>query len=112
MKSRIILTALLLGLAQSATAGDRITSQAYEVVLSEFRAPATENGGASFKPCSECERKIVRVTSATRYSVNGQPLSLEKFRQALARASGRDETSITVLHHLESNTIVSVSAYI
>lgn len=112
MNLRIIFTALLLGLALSAAAQDRITSQAYEVVLSEFRAPATVNGGASFKPCSQCERQVVRVTPGTRYSVNGTTLSLEKFRQAIAQASDRDEKSITVLHHLESNTIVSVSAYI
>jgi len=112
MKFKIIFTALLLALAQSATADDRITSQAYEVVLGEFRAPATASGGASFKPCSTCDRQIVRVTPNTRYSVNSRVMSLEKFRQAILQASNRDEQSITVLHHLESDTIISVNAYI
>lgn len=112
MKIKTLVTVMLLCLGLSAGAADRIISQAYEVVLSEFTAPATENGGASFKTCSECDRRIVRVTSGTRYSVNGQAVTLEEFRRAVAQADDRDEKSVTVLHHLESDTIVSIDVYI
>ncbi|MDH3352325.1 MAG: hypothetical protein OEM60_09815 [Gammaproteobacteria bacterium] len=112
MKIKTLIAVTLLCLGFAAAAQDRIVSQAYEVALSDFRAPATENGGAAFKECRNCARRIVRVTSGTRYAVNGQSLSLEKFREAISKADDRDEKSVTVLHHLESDTIVSIDVYI
>jgi hypothetical protein len=112
MTIKTLITVTLLCLGLSAAAQDRIVSQAYEVQLSEFRAPATENGGAAFKECRDCTRMIVRVTSGTRYSINGEALSLENFRLTIAQTSDRDEKSVTVLHHLESDTIVSIDVSI
>jgi len=109
---KTLIAATLLCVSLSAAGQGRIVSQAYELQLSDFRAPATENGGAAFKECSDCTRRIVRVTSGTRYAVNGQSLSLAKFREAIAQASDRDEKSVTVLHHLESDTIISIDVYI
>lgn len=109
---KTLIAVTLLCVSFSAVAQDQIVSQAYEIQLSDFRAPATENGGAAFKECRGCQHKIVRVTSGTRYSVNGQALSLEKFREAIAQTNDRDEKSVTVLHHLESDTIVSIDVYI
>ena len=106
MKIRTFIALVLLGL--SAAAYSDIVSQAYEVSLSDFRAPATENGGIAFKPCSDCERRIVRVTSATRYAISGKKVRLKDFRKAVVQADDRDEKSVTVLHHLESNTIESL----
>jgi hypothetical protein len=112
MKIRTLIAVTLLLFGLSAAAQDRIVSQAYEVVLSDFRAPATENGGAGFKECRDCKHRIVRVTSGTRYSVNGQALSLKKFRQAIAQIDDHDDKSVTVLHHLESDTIISIKVFI
>jgi len=92
----------------TAAADYRIVSQAYEVALSDFRAPATANGGASFKPCGSCERIIVRVTPATRYAVNGKSVRLKDFRKAVRHANERDVKGLLVLHHLESDTIESI----
>lgn len=112
MKIKTLIAATLLCLSLSAAAEDRVTSMAYEIALSEFSAPATENGGASFKPCSSCDRKIVRVTSDTRYAVNEKSVRLEDFRKAILQADDRDKTPVIVLHHLESNTIISLSVSI
>ena len=99
----------VLSLGMSIPASGQIVSLAYEVPLSEFRAPATTNGGASFKECSDCERHLVRVTEATHYVINGKSMQLQEFREALMHATDRDEKSVTVLHHLESDTIESIS---
>ncbi len=112
MKIKTLTTITLLCLSLAAAVQSQVISQAYEVVLSDFRAPATENGGASFKECEDCERKIVRVTSGTRYAVNGAAVQLKDFRNAVARAHDPDEKTVTVLHHLESDTIVSISVTI
>ena len=110
MKIQTLIAFALLSLAVSGVAnGQRqVQSRAYEVVLSDFRPPATSNGGAAFKECQECERRLVRVTNATRYSVNGKTVRLDQFRTAVATATNRDETLVIVLHHLESDTLTSI----
>ena len=109
MNIKLLVAVTLLCLGMSVAAAEEIVSLAYEVPLSEFRAPATTNGGASFKECSECERHLVRVTAATHYVINGKSFGLQAFREALMHATDRDEKSVTVLHHLESDTIESIS---
>lgn len=109
MKIKLFLTALILGLALPASADYEVVSLAHEIALSNFMAPATQNGGLSFKECSECETQAVRVTSNTQYVFNGKALQLDKFKQAIQPLRDRGSVSVIVLHHLESDTIVSVS---
>lgn len=106
IKTLVMATLLCLGLAMTAQA--QVISQAYEVALSDFSAPATANGGVSFKQCGSCDRQIVRVTAGTRYAINNRTVRLEDFRRAVSQASNRDKTWVTVLHHLESDTIESL----
>lgn len=107
IKKLFTITLLCIGFAAGAQ-GD-VVSQAYELTLSQFMAPTTANSGIAFKECDDCENLRTRVTDATSYSVNGDPVSLEKFRQAISQIRDREETSVTVLRHLESNTVVSIS---
>ena len=110
MKIQTLITIALLSLVLSGVAngqGKTIVA-AYEVVLSDFRPPATSNGGATFKACTKCERQLVRVTAATRYSINGKTVRLDDFRSAVATARNRDTTLVLVLHHLESDTLKSI----
>ncbi len=86
-----------------------VVSQAYEIALGDFRAPGTRNGTVSFKECDDCERKTVRVTAETRYTINGRTVRLEDFRKKVAQAGGRNNAAVTVLHHLESDTIVQIN---
>lgn len=101
----IALVSLVLSLAASAD----VVSQAYEVALSDFRAPASANGAAAFRACGGCEQKLVRVTESTRYAVNGKTVQLIDFRKAISQARNRSNIPVIVLHHLESDTIESVS---
>ncbi len=109
MNIKFLVAVTLLCLGTSIPASGQIVSLAYEVPLSEFRAPATTNGGASFRECSDCERHLVRVTAATHYLINGKSMRLQAFKEALMHANDRDEKTLTVLHHLESDTIQSIS---
>jgi hypothetical protein len=109
IKKTIALTLFSIGLAfttQSLATGlGPVVSQAYELTLSNFRAPATENGGVSFRECDMCEQMNVRVTSGTRYTISGKTVKLQDFRKAISRVNNRGGVAVTVLHHLESDTI-------
>lgn len=97
------------GLAQAASAQEAfpVVVKAYEAELRSMRLPGSTNGTLSFKPCSECEYKTVRVSPNTRYEANGETYHLEDFRQAVA-ALGRSHTAVTVKHHLESDLITAI----
>lgn len=112
MRIKFIVAALALCLALPAVAQFKVISEAYEVSLKGFRAPAHEAAGVLFKPCSQCEQKRVRVTERTRYAVNGKTVRLEDFRRTIENAPDPDEVAITVLHHLESNTIEMLDAWL
>jgi len=112
MKIKTLITVALLCLGLTAAAQSQVVSQAYEIALNDLRSPATENGGVAFKECGKCEFMRVRVTSSTHYVINGKTVQLKDFRTAVRHANDRDEKTATVLHHLESDTIVSISVSI
>ena len=85
-----------------------VVVKAHEVQLTGLRLPASSNGTLGFKPCNDCDFESVRVTPATRYEANGQDLSLEDFRNAVARITDRANAAVTVKQHLESDTITFV----
>jgi len=105
IKKSIAITLFSIGLAFStqafATNLGPVISQAYEIVL--------ENGSVSFKKCDDCERVTVRVTAGTRYTINGKTVKLQDFRKAISRANNRGGVPMTVLHHLESDTIEMIN---
>ena len=108
MYIKTLISFAVICLALSVAAEDRIISRAYEVMLSNFRAPVTTNGGIAFKECDECDSILVRVTIATRYSINGKTVRLEDFRKAVTQTEDSDEKLVIVLHHLESDTVESL----
>ena len=112
MNTKTLIAIALLGLGISAAAfgQGKVVSMAYEVNLSAFHAPATSNGSISFKECGDCTKYLVRVTEATRYSVNGKSVRLADFKEACLLANDRNSKSVTILHHLESDTIQSIDA--
>ena len=109
MNIKTLITVTLLSLSLSMAVQGDVVSQAYEIALGDFREPATENGGASFKACDDCERKLVRVTAATRYTINGEPVRFADFRRVIRDARSRSSAALTVLHHIQSDTIESIS---
>jgi len=112
MNIKLLITILLLSFGFAASAENTVISMAYEIYLSNFRAPVTANGGVTFKECEQCEQRSVRVTPDTRYAINGKAVRLEDFRKAVSQADDRDETVVIVLHHLESNTVESLNVSI
>lgn len=108
---RSFLAALLLGIAATAAADFVVVSEAYEVRLTELRLPGTVNGTLAFRECKSCDYRTIRVTSGTSYQANGESLTLEDFRKALEDVPNPSDTTVTVLHHLESDTIRAVQAW-
>jgi hypothetical protein len=112
MNIRKSLICALLVVSLPAVAEFTTISRAYEIALSDFRVPATPSSGAMFKECAECDMMSVRVTPKTQYVVNGKSITLKAFRKAVFQIHDRAAETIIVLHHLESDTIVSISVTI
>ena len=109
MKFRTLLAITLLSVGLITSAQGEVVSLAHEVALSNFRAPANENGTAAFKECSDCKFTVARVTARTQYKLNGKSVRLADFRQALSKVEKRDNVPVIVLHHLKSDTIESIA---
>ena len=107
MKIKTLFAIALLGISFSTTA--QVVSQAYEIALGDFRAPVSQNGVVVFQECADCERRLVRVTPATRYTINGKSVQFDDFRKTIGPAGSREHGDVIVLHHLESDTIESIA---
>lgn len=108
---RTVLAILLLGLALPAAADFTVVTEAYEVALSNLRLPGTVNGTLTFRECDECSYRTVRVTAGTRYELNNEALTLEDFRKAVEDVRNPSDVTVTVLHHLESDTITGLKVW-
>lgn len=111
MTIRTLLAALLVCLSVPAAADFVLVSKAYEVTLSELRLPGTANGTVTFRECETCDWHTIRVNAATRYEVNDQPLTLEDLRKGLEDVRNPSAVPVTVLHHLESDTIKAIRVW-
>ena len=109
MKIRAILVAVAVCLSLPALADFRTVARAYEVHLSEFSVPVTHNGIITFSECATCPSHSGRLTGDTQFIVNGKAVELKEFRKRVLQVRDRAHESVTVLHHLESDTITSVS---
>ena len=112
MKSKFTVFALLICLALPAAAEFETVSAAYEVSLSNFRVPATPNSGVILQKCDDCERVAIRVTPKTEYTINDEAVTLKQFRKTIFKIRDREDETIIVLHHLASDTVLSVSVTI
>ena len=112
MHSRKLLVLVLLGLSLAAAADFRTITEAYEVYLSDLRLPGSENGTLTFKQCSDCELQTLRVISKTRYWINNRDFALTEFKEQLKRIRNRRDQNVSVLHHLESNTIKAIKVWL
>jgi hypothetical protein len=108
MKIKMIVAALLLCISVPALAQFTTIAEAYEVRISDVRLPQNELGTIAFKKCSECDYETRRTSRATVWEFNGERMSLEKFRRALATVDRSENIPVQVLHHLESNQVTKV----
>ena len=106
---QILLVVLALIAAAQSSAEFRTIAEAYEVALSDFEAPKFPNDLVSFKACRACETQSVRVTPKTTYVINQQATRFKDFVKSLAAARDRERKTVIVMHHLESDTISSLS---
>ncbi len=112
MQLRQLLVLVLLGLSLAAAADVRTITEAYEVDLSDLRLPGSENGTLTFRQCSDCEAQTLRVTSKTRYVINDRDFALAEFKEQLKRVRNRKDQIVSVLHHLEPNTIKAIKVWL
>ena len=103
--------ALLLGGIGSAWAY-RVIEQpegAYELVLGEIRLPRGETGSVFFKPCEECAITLLRVSTATTYVVDGEPLEFSDFLEAVEAIRrlrrGDQNTAVGLFFDIESRRV-------
>lgn len=102
----------MLAISLPAAADFVLVAPAYEIRLSNFVVPVTKSGTVTFRRCNECEPQVVRMTRDTVFKVNGKPVKLKEFRQIVFQVKDRSRETIVVKHHLQSDTIVSVSVKI
>ena len=100
---------LMLSLGLIAGAQAEVVSRAYEVALGNFRAPVSENGSAIFKTCDDCQQMIIRVTPHTVYTIRERQVRFKDFRKAVQNNRSNVNVAVTVLHHLESDTVESIN---
>ena len=109
MHIRKFLIALLMILSLSAAAEFVTVELAYEVALSNMTTPVTNTGSLVFRECEDCDVMTIRMTRNTLFIVNGRAVELKEFRKQVFQVSDRSHVPVTVKHHLESDTVVSVS---
>ncbi len=109
MQIRRLLVLTILGLSLSAAADFKTTMEVWEVELTHLRLPTSANGTLTFSDCTDCNAQTIRVTAATRYTVNGRDVMLADFRRAVSGIRNRSDQIIDVYHDLESDTVIRVN---
>ena len=110
MHMRTLLLAALVVLSAPAAADFETVVEAHEVRLDHLRLPGAAGGTLSFRPCLECPWQTVRVSPGTRYEANGRAYTLEAFRSELQKIADPESAWLTVMQHVETNTITAVEA--
>lgn len=108
MRIQLFVIALLASLSFTALAENYIVKQAYEIAVADLRLPVNTVGTVSFKDCDACVRLTIPVTTETRYVVNNRDVTLVKFKQEVNRIVDKKRNIATVIHDLESDTIVAL----
>jgi len=109
MTIRHLTVALLLTLCVPAVAEFTTIARAYEVPLNTFNVPVTRNGVITVKECDDCPAQSGRLTPQTAFLINGRSVELTEFRKSAYGVRDRSAETVIVLHHLESDTISSIS---
>jgi hypothetical protein len=109
MHIRKLLVALLMTFSLSAAADFVTVEEGYEVALSNMTTPVTNTGSLIFKECDDCDSRMIRMTSNTRFIVGGRTVDLKEFRKQVFQVRDPDKVAVTIMHHLETDTITSVS---
>ena len=109
IRTTIAAALMLMLMSVSVTAQFRTIELAHEVPLTEFVVPVTQNGTLNFRACAGCQSVSSRLTPNTLYVINKQEVSLHEFRKQVTSVGDRSEYYLTIVQHLETNTITKVS---
>lgn len=109
MKIKLLIAAAVVTFTLPAFADFEVVSEAYELSLVNVTVPVSQSGHLAFRECGDCETKSIRIASEARFKLNGQGVRYDKFRAAVQQIGNRRMASVTVKHHLASDTVVSVS---
>lgn len=109
MLKSLFLTLTLAALSCTALADMRTVTKAFEVGIGDFRAPGAANGTLAMRPCVGCDFETLRVTTQTRYTINGEVVTLNDFRLALQQTTSRSKSIIVVSHNVDTDTVKAVS---
>lgn len=112
MQIRKFWFAIMIFVSLTAVADFRTVERAYEVALSDMTVPVTTTGQLVFKQCEDCDYQSIPMTGHTLFLVNGHSVELKEFRKRTQAVRDRESETIVVMHHLESNTITSLSVEI
>ncbi len=112
MNIRRIFLSLLVCLSMPVAAEFTTVARAYEVALSDLRVPPGSHGSLMFKTCADCDSQIVPMAADVQFLINDSSVDVKEFRESLSRVRDRQAETVIVLHHLESDTITSLSVYL
>jgi len=109
MLRKITTVAVLALLAGGASAEFRTVAEAHELMLSDVRLPIYAGGTLGIRNCRTCDKGPMRVTPRTVWEVNGRAVELKEFRRLALLQRDRSRVDVTVIQHLESNTVTRVA---
>ena len=109
MKIKAFLIAVAVCLSLPVAAEFKTVAPAYEVPLKGFNIPIIHSGMITFSECEACPKVTGRLTGQTRFLVNDIDVDLTNFRRSIFQMHDLESETITIVHHLESGTIKSIS---
>lgn len=112
MRLNFVIAAAFLVIAAPVTAEIKLLEKGYEVALGDLRLPSVDNGTIAYKECKSCAFVTKQVNSETQWILNGQRVSLQKFRDSVDAVRSGKVRHATVRRHLDSGRITRVSVYI
>ena len=112
MKTKLFLAAAALLITAPAIAEFTLVTEGAEAALADVRLPRNDHGTIAYKPCEGCDFVARRVAPDARWEINGQAVTLPQFRKRTERLADKDNHTVTVTRHIESNRITLVSIII
>lgn len=110
MKTRLLLAAMMIAFTLPALADFEVVSLSYEVSLADVVAvPPSQSSKLAFKECGDCEILSIRMANSARFVLNGRSVRYDNFRSAVQKIRDRSKASVSVRHHLASDTVTAVS---
>jgi hypothetical protein len=90
----------------------KLITQSDEVVFGDVRLPQKEGASISYRPCAGCDYVSRRIATDALWQINDKSMTLIMFLDRTAHLNNRDQHSVTVTRHIDSDRITLVSTII